>query len=104
MTRRQQQAMAFIEAFISVRGYSPSYTEIQVELGFTSRSRIYDLVHALIAGGRITIRPGCARSIRLVAPAEARMREALETAPTPLVADTAYVDWYGGARVEALEA
>ena len=107
MTNRQRQALDFISAFIEVRGYSPSYNEIMQELGFRSGSRIHDLVHSLVDQNLISIRPGCARSIRIVAPAEARMREALETAPSLShagpVPSIQYVHWFEGARKEALK-
>ena len=107
MTNRQRQALDFISAFIEVRGYSPSYAEIMQELGFRSGSRIHDLVHSLVDQNLISIRPGCARSIRIVAPAEARMREALETAPSLShagpVPSIQYVHWFEGARKEALK-
>jgi len=107
VTNRQRQALDFISAFIEVRGYSPSYAEIMQELGFRSGSRIHDLVHSLVDQNLISIRPGCARSIRIVAPAEARMREALETAPSLShagpVPSIQYVHWFEGARKEALK-
>ena len=107
MTNRQRQALDFISAFIEVQGYSPSYNEIMQELGFRSGSRIHDLVHSLVDQNLISIRPGCARSIRIVAPAEARMREALETAPSLShagpVPSIQYVHWFEGARKEALK-
>ena len=106
MTNRQRQALDFISAFIEVQGYSPSYNEIMQELGFRSRSRVHDLVHSLVDQDLISIRPGCARSIRIVAPAEARMREALETAP-PIshagpVPSIEYVRWFEKIRKKAL--
>ena len=107
MTNRQRQALDFIAAFIAVRGFSPSYNEIMQELDFRSRSRVHDLVHSLVDQDLISIRPGKARSIRIVAPAEARMREALETAPSLShagpVPSIQYVHWYEGARKEALK-
>ena len=107
MTRRQQQVLNFIERYIADNGdISPSYDEIGEELGLKSTSQIYQCLQSLEGEGKITTRPHFPRSIKIIKPAEARMREALETAP-PIshagpVPSIEYVRWYEGARKDAL--
>jgi SOS-response transcriptional repressor LexA len=107
VTRRQQQALNFIERYIADNGdISPSYDEIGEELGLKSASQVYQCVQSLEGEGLITTRPHFPRSIRIIKPAEARMREALETAPSISagpVPSIQYVSWYEGARKEALK-
>jgi repressor LexA len=108
VTRRQQQVLNFIERYIADNGgISPSYDEIGEELGLKSTSQIYQCVQSLEGEGKITTRPHFPRSIKIIKPAEARMREALETAPSLShagpVPSIQYVHWFEGARKEALK-
>lgn len=65
MTPRQRDALDFIAAYIRTRGISPSYDEIMVGLGLTSKSGVQRLVIGLKRRGEIDVDLGRARSIRL---------------------------------------
>ncbi len=66
LTKRQHQCLDFIEGFIDEHGYSPSYYEIMLGVGITSKSVVYGLVNNLEDRGHITRLPGKGRSIRHV--------------------------------------
>jgi SOS-response transcriptional repressor LexA len=49
-----------------VNGVSPSYEEIKVAVGLTSKSGVNRLLHALRARGKLTFEYGVPRSVRLL--------------------------------------
>ena len=51
MTAKQKAALDFIRTFIAATGTSPSYDEIRIALGLGSKSRVHEIVHALIERG-----------------------------------------------------
>lgn len=65
MTPRELQTLRFIESFIAEHTYSPSFEEIRVGIGAASKSRVSQLVFSLCEQGRITMRTGRDRSIRV---------------------------------------
>lgn len=66
MTPRQAQVLDFVTAFIAKHGHSPSYEEIKSGCGWRSKESVSRVVQALLAQGKITFRPYCARSIEVV--------------------------------------
>jgi repressor LexA len=66
MTQRQMQVLKFIESFIRIRGFSPSYMDIAVGLNLKSKSNIHRLVHTLKADGYIKVQPHKVRSLQTV--------------------------------------
>lgn len=71
MTPQQSRTLRFLESYIADHGFSPSYEDIRVGLGFSSKHHVHRLVYALKAQGRITLRPGRDRSIEILrAPAD----------------------------------
>jgi len=65
LTRQQLIALRFINGYISLSGYSPSYGEIAKALNIRSKSGVHRVIHGLSERGLITIKPGHSRSIRL---------------------------------------
>lgn len=66
LTKRQHQLLKFIEWYIPVNGYSPSYEEIADHLDLASKSGVHRLVKGLIKRGHIKQEYALARSIELV--------------------------------------
>lgn len=67
-TKKQKELLAFIEAFISEHGYSPSYREIMNGLEYTSVATVSLHVSNLIKRGHLRKRDHSARSLEVVAP------------------------------------
>lgn len=65
-TKKQRILLAFIEQFINEHGYSPSYREIMVGLGYTSVATVALHVNSLISRGQLTKRDYSARSLEVV--------------------------------------
>ncbi len=65
-TKKQQELLAFIEAFIAKHGYSPSYREIMSGLDYTSVATVALHVGNLIKRGHLEKRDHSARSLELV--------------------------------------
>lgn len=66
LTRRQQEALEFIESFISKKGYSPTMREISEGIGVKSSGDGHRIVQRLKEAGFIKYDPGSPRSIKLV--------------------------------------
>jgi len=65
MTERQKQVLEFIQAYIILKGFAPSYTNIAHGLNLKSKSNIHRIVHELKRLGHIHIKPNERRSLRL---------------------------------------
>lgn len=65
-TKKQQELLAFIAAFITEHGYSPSYREIMVGVGYNSVATVALHVGNLIKRGHLVKRGRSARSIEVV--------------------------------------
>jgi SOS-response transcriptional repressor LexA len=68
-TKKQKELLTFIEEFINVRGYSPSYREIMQGLNYTSVATVALHVGNLIKRGHLQKRDRSARSLEVVKPA-----------------------------------
>lgn len=66
MTPKQKLALEFIKAYMSVKGYAPSYRNIAQGLDIKSKSNVHRLMHALREQGFIEIKPHKIRSIQIV--------------------------------------
>jgi len=66
LTKRQAEALQFIEDFIATHPYSPSIREVTEGIGSKSSSSGKALVDRLAAKGHITFEPGSHRTIRVV--------------------------------------
>jgi len=66
MTKRQKMVLEFIKAYLSVKGYPPSYTNICEGLGIKSKSNVHKHIHALKEQGLLEIQPHKIRSIKLI--------------------------------------
>ncbi len=67
-TKKQQELLTFIEAFILEYGYSPSYREIMKGLSYTSVATVSLHVNNLIHRGHLKKRNRSARSLEVVKP------------------------------------
>ncbi|EJN04268.1 SOS response transcriptional repressor, RecA-mediated autopeptidase [Phyllobacterium sp. YR531] len=65
ITPRQREYLDAFQSFVDTNKYSPSYDEMKVALGLSSKSGIARLVDALEERGYLCRRPGEARSIQL---------------------------------------
>lgn len=65
-TKKQREMLGFIEEFISVHGYSPSYREICAGLNYNSVATVSLHVNNLIRRGHLAKRDRSARSLELV--------------------------------------
>ena len=84
LTRKQHAVFAFVEAEIRADRPAPSFAEIQVQLGLSSRSAVHRLVCALVERGWLVRLPHRARSLALPEAARAR-----DLAPAGAVPDAA---------------
>jgi SOS-response transcriptional repressor LexA len=73
-TKKQKELLNFIEEFINVRGYSPSYREIMKGLQYTSVATVSLHVSSLIKRGHLQKRDRSARSLEVVKPAAAQSK------------------------------
>jgi repressor LexA len=67
-TKKQKELLAYIEAFITEHGYSPSYREIMSGLQYTSVATVSLHVGNLIKRGHLRKRENSARSLEVVNP------------------------------------
>lgn len=70
-TKKQQELLQFIQAFIDKHGYSPSYREIMNGCQYTSVATVALHVGNLIKRGHIRKRDRSARSLEVVSPLSA---------------------------------
>jgi repressor LexA len=66
LTRKEADCLAFIEAFFTREGVTPTMREIIAGLGLKSTSGANRLVNALVERGRIRRLPNRARGLALV--------------------------------------
>lgn len=64
-TKKQLEALAYIEQFITEHGYSPSYREIMAGCHYTSVATVALHVNSLIARGHLIKRGRSARSLEV---------------------------------------
>ena len=81
-TKKQQELLIYIEAFIAEHGYSPSYREIMAGCNYTSVATVALHVNNLIKRGHLVKREHNARSIEVVNPSGAKPLSANVAAPT----------------------
>jgi len=65
-TKKQRELLTFIQEFIAVHGYSPSYREIMDGLNYTSVATVALHVNSLIKRGHVRKRDHAARSLEVV--------------------------------------
>lgn len=65
-TKKQKELLEFIESFIVIHGYSPSYREIMNGLGYTSVATVALHVNNLITRGHLRKRDRSARSLEVI--------------------------------------
>jgi repressor LexA len=65
MTPKQKLVLDFIELYIKMKGYAPSYINIAQGIGLRSKSNIHRLIHELRKEGHLEVRPHLVRSIKL---------------------------------------
>ena len=66
MTEKQKLVYDFIQAFIKMKGFSPSYLEIAKGLGMRSKSNIHRHIHSLRERGLLHIKPHMIRSMKVI--------------------------------------
>jgi repressor LexA len=66
LSDRQRRILAFIEAFVAENGYPPTYEEIRVALGISTKSLVNHHLDALEGAGCLTRMPNTPRGIRLL--------------------------------------
>ena len=63
MTERQMEALQYIEDFIAVKGFSPSYGDIATGLNLKSKANSHRIVHRLKDMGFLKLDPHKVRSV-----------------------------------------
>ncbi len=66
MTERQKMVLDFIQTFIKMKGFAPSYNEVAKGLGMKSKSNIHRIVHVLRSRGLLQVKPHMIRSLKVV--------------------------------------
>lgn len=74
-TKKQKELLTFIEAFIKIHGYSPSYREIMAGKGYNSIATVALHVGSLIKRGHLRKRDHSARSLEVVHQASAEKQQ-----------------------------
>ncbi len=70
-TKKQQELLNYIEAFVAQNGYGPSYREIMKGCSYSSVATVAVHVNNLISRGHLTKRDRSARSLEVVKGASA---------------------------------
>jgi SOS-response transcriptional repressor LexA len=65
-TKRQQELLLFVDTFIKLHGYGPSYREIMNGLSYKSVSTVAVHIDGLISKGYLRKRDNSARSLEVV--------------------------------------
>jgi repressor LexA len=65
LSERQQRILVFIEEFVDDQGYPPTFEEIRVALGISTKSLVYHHLDALEGAGYLARIPNTPRGIRL---------------------------------------
>jgi repressor LexA len=66
MTEKQKKVLDFIQTFIKMKGFAPSYSEIAAGLNMRSKSNIHRHVHTLRENGLLQIKPHMVRSLKVI--------------------------------------
>ena len=66
MTPKQKLVLDFIQTYVRIKGFAPSYADIATGLSLKSKSNIHRLVHELQKEGLVSIKPHLIRSMTLV--------------------------------------
>jgi hypothetical protein len=67
-TKKQKVLLEFIDSFIKVHGYSPSYREVMRGCNYTSVATVALHINSLINRGHLTKRDNSARSLEVTKP------------------------------------
>jgi repressor LexA len=66
MTEKRKKVLDFINTFIKMKGFPPSYAEIAQGLNMRSKSNIHRHVHNLRESGLLQIKPHMVRSMKVI--------------------------------------
>jgi repressor LexA len=66
MTERQKMVLDFINLYIKMKGFPPSYMDIATGLNLRSKSNIHRLVHDLKGKGLLEVKPYMVRSLKVI--------------------------------------
>ena len=66
LTKKQFEVLKYIEQFIKENEYSPSYEEVAIGIGTSSKGSVLKHIHALQEAGFLERKENSGRSIRLV--------------------------------------
>lgn len=70
LTPQQAAVLHFIEEYISINRYSPSYREIAEKFGFKSTGSVFKHVQALKKKEALTMNPASSRSLKMTQPTQ----------------------------------
>lgn len=74
ITKRQQEVLDFIVAFIAQNNYSPTTREIANAVGLASGSTVYGMMKKLQSNGLISWKPNEPRTIKVIKQEEGKIR------------------------------
>ncbi len=98
-TKKQKQLLEYIESFIAIHGYSPSYREIMNGIGYNSVATVALHVNNLVKRGHLLRRENSARSLEPV------KNVAIKEKPTDISAlDSAWLFAHVEQRFKQVEA
>lgn len=63
VTKRQKEILDYIQQFIDINAYSPSYREIKNKFGFASLGSVHKHLHTLQRKGLLQAEKACSRSL-----------------------------------------
>lgn len=66
LTEKEYETYQFLISYIKENGYAPSYQEIAEELSLNSTSTVYERMKKLESKGKIEIKSGQPRAIKVI--------------------------------------
>ena len=66
MTPKQKLVLDFINTYVKIKGFPPSYQDVAKGLGLRSKSNIHRIIHQLCREGFIKVKPHMTRSLETI--------------------------------------
>jgi len=66
MTPKQKLVLDFINTYVKIKGFPPSYQDVAKGLGLRSKSNIHRIIHQLRREGFIKVKPHMTRSLETI--------------------------------------
>jgi repressor LexA len=85
LTKKQKEVLEYIQQYISLSGYSPSYREIMAHFGFRSLASVFRYVHVLKRKEQINFDKQSSRSLQLISQTKESEKELAAEVELPFI-------------------